>query len=159
MANLKNVGFISRNHSKRKSFRNSNLNNDDKKVSVQSQSYKLLQKLKKHKYIDPFLLPVNPVALNIPNYFNVIKQPMDISKIEEKLNSNLYLSLKEFTKDVNLIWQNAMTFNPLGTHIYNMASELNDFFNKILTDDQEAEKLNKMKDKILNMESKLNSKC
>jgi hypothetical protein len=140
-------------------FRNPDSNNQEKKVTIQSQAYKLLQKLKKHKNIGPFSLPVNPVALNIPNYFNVIKEPMDVSKIEEKLQSNSYVSLKEFTRDVNLIWQNAMTFNPIGTQIYNMASELSEFFNKILTDEQEAEKLNKMKDKILTMESKLISKC
>lgn len=42
---------------------------------------KTLRNLMKHEYGWPFNLPVDPVALEIPDYFDVIKRPMDFSTI------------------------------------------------------------------------------
>ena len=39
----------------------------------------------KHKFAWPFHKPVDPVALGLPDYFDVIKEPMDMSKIKQKL--------------------------------------------------------------------------
>ena len=59
----------------------------------------------------PFDKPVDPVALGIPTYFNVIKNPMDLSTLEDKLKRGDYASLEAFNSDFNLIVQNAVTFN------------------------------------------------
>lgn len=53
-------------------------------------SYKILQLLRKHKYSGPFLEPVDPYALNIPDYFDIIKEPMDLGTIEKNLKNNMY---------------------------------------------------------------------
>lgn len=37
--------------------------------------------------------PVDPVKLNIPDYLDIIKQPMDFSTIKQKLSNNQYLRL------------------------------------------------------------------
>jgi hypothetical protein len=37
--------------------------------------------LKNHKTAWPFKEPVDPVALNIPNYFEIIKEPMDLQTV------------------------------------------------------------------------------
>lgn len=42
---------------------------------------KTLRNLMKHEYGWSFDLPVDPVALEIPDYFDVIKRPMDFSTI------------------------------------------------------------------------------
>ena len=41
---------------------------------------------RKHKYAWVFGKPVDPVALHIPDYFDIIKNPMDFGKIKEKLD-------------------------------------------------------------------------
>lgn len=44
--------------------------------------YKLLKKVMNHQYAWPFNQPVDPIALGIPNYFDVIKEPMDLGTIQ-----------------------------------------------------------------------------
>jgi hypothetical protein len=52
--------------------------------------YKILGLLKKHKYAGPFLEAVDPYALNIPDYFDIIKEPMDLSTVEKNLKEGIY---------------------------------------------------------------------
>ncbi len=44
----------------------------------QKRALKLVKLLNAEQDITPFLLPVDPVEFNIPTYFEVIKQPMDL---------------------------------------------------------------------------------
>ena len=66
-------------------------------------------KKKREAYI--FLSPVDPVALNIPQYFTVITHPMDVSTIEKKLNSHVYTFADEAIADFDLMFTNCLTFN------------------------------------------------
>ena len=50
---------------------------------------KILLYLKKNINSDPFLMPVDPVALKIPDYPLIVKEPMDISTVEKKLMNNI----------------------------------------------------------------------
>jgi hypothetical protein len=79
---------------------------------------RILRRLQQHKSAGPFRLPVDPVALGIPNYFEVIKQPMDFSTIEKKLNHGEYDSIDAFYLDVQLVFDNCCTFNPSGILIH-----------------------------------------
>lgn len=38
----------------------------------------------------PFMDPVDPIALGVSNYFEVIKRPMDLGSIKTKLHNNTY---------------------------------------------------------------------
>lgn len=55
--------------------------------------------------------PVDPIKLNIPTYFNIITQPMDLSTIEGKLKKNQYNTVAEIVADVDLMTDNAAKFN------------------------------------------------
>lgn len=55
--------------------------------------------------------PVDPVKLNIPTYFDVITQPMDLSKIDEKLKGGQYTSVDQIVADIELMTGNAARFN------------------------------------------------
>ncbi|KAF7720029.1 Bromo domain-containing protein [Penicillium ucsense] len=55
--------------------------------------------------------PVDPIALNIPNYPLVIKQPMDLGTIERKLKNKEYATAQALHEDFSLMIQNALTFN------------------------------------------------
>lgn len=66
----------------------------------------------------PFLEPVDPVALKVPNYFDVVKKPMDLSTIETKLTTGQYSDPWEYVDDVWLMFNNAWLFNRNGYSIY-----------------------------------------
>ena len=48
---------------------------------------KILNIIKNSHLIGPFMYPVDPIALNIPTYFEIVKKPMDLTTVEEKLKS------------------------------------------------------------------------
>jgi bromodomain-containing factor 1 len=70
-----------------------------------------MRTLRKQRESFPFLLPVDPVALNIPTYFDHIKQPMDIGTVDKKLKAGKYGSADEWIADVRLIFWNCYRFN------------------------------------------------
>ncbi|KAM7279787.1 hypothetical protein ACFE04_006921 [Oxalis oulophora] len=88
----------------------------------------LLKRLMSHKYSWVFNTPVDVVKLNIPDYFTVIKQPMDLGTVKRKLASKAYLSPLEFADDVRLTFKNAMTYNPSTNDVHIMADALSKFF-------------------------------
>jgi bromodomain-containing factor 1 len=50
---------------------------------------------------------VDPIALGIPNYFEIISTPMDITTVENKVKDFIYNNDEEFNEDIRLIWRNA----------------------------------------------------
>lgn len=47
----------------------------------------ILSQIKKHKNAFPFQVLVDPVQLEIPDQFEVIKRPIDLSTIQKKLRA------------------------------------------------------------------------
>uniref|UniRef100_A0A5B7C0K2 Putative transcription factor GTE8 isoform X2 n=1 Tax=Davidia involucrata TaxID=16924 RepID=A0A5B7C0K2_DAVIN len=88
----------------------------------------LLKKLMSHQHGWVFNTPVDVVKLNIPDYFTVIKHPMDLGTIKRKIASCEYSSLLDFLADVRLTFSNAMTYNPPGSDVRFMADTLSKFF-------------------------------
>jgi hypothetical protein len=58
-----------------------------------------------------FAVPIDPHADWAPDYFRIISRPMDLSTVMKNLKSRQYSLLSDWCRDINLIWQNAMTFN------------------------------------------------
>jgi len=99
---------------------------------IDSEPYKACQGvvewLSRQSKAMPFLEPVDPVALGIPTYPDVVKHPMDISTVTQKLENGAYSNIPPgqyvgnslvcrmvngpFRKDIELIFTNAMLFNP-----------------------------------------------
>jgi len=92
---------------------------------------KLLSFMMRHKFAPPFNQPVDPVVLGIPDYFNVIKTPMDLGTVSEKMAE--YESVEDFAADVRLVWANALQFNPPDHEVYMMAKTLSGVFEKKIT--------------------------
>lgn len=100
----------------------------------------ILAFLKRHPKAGPFMDPVDPIALKIPEYLHIIKSPMDISTLERNLENGKYsnIPLSEakgrtaiarmlngpFRKDVELIFDNAILFNEAGHWISQSAATL-----------------------------------
>ncbi|KAI0402322.1 bromodomain-containing protein [Xylaria palmicola] len=71
---------------------------------------KVLTELKAHtEYSTPFLQRVN--KRDAPDYYNFIKQPMDLGSMTKKLKSLTYKSKTDFVTDLNLIWDNCLRYN------------------------------------------------
>ncbi|KAJ4981695.1 hypothetical protein NE237_032532 [Protea cynaroides] len=97
--------------------------------SVIQQCSTILKNLMNHPAGWVFNHPVDPVALNIPDYFSIISKPMDLGTIKSKLQKKLYLSTQEFAADVRLTFSNAMLYNPPSNNVHVMAKELYSAFN------------------------------
>jgi transcriptional activator SPT7 len=76
---------------------------------------KVLQELKAlTEHSGPFLNRVN--KRDAPDYYNIIKHPMDIGTMMKKLKNIAYKSKKEFVDDLNLIWNNCLRYNTDPNH-------------------------------------------
>ncbi|WFD29826.1 hypothetical protein MSPP1_000839 [Malassezia sp. CBS 17886] len=71
-----------------------------------------IQRLMANKHCEPFVHPVDPVRDEAPDYFDVIKDPMDLSSVSNKLQSGQYRDRFQFKDDVELIFRNAKTYTP-----------------------------------------------
>jgi transcriptional activator SPT7 len=70
----------------------------------------VLTKLKAHSdHSYPFLTRVRKV--DAPDYYNVIKHPMDLGTMTKKLQKCEYSSKAEFQADLTLIFNNCRTYN------------------------------------------------
>lgn len=93
----------------------------------------VITELLKPKYRDfsyPFLQPVDPVALNIPQYLKIIKKPMDLGTVQFRLKHGEYTSAKDVKADIDLMFQNCYKFNPEGDDVNKMGKLLEDVFKK-----------------------------
>ncbi|KAJ1486592.1 Bromodomain-containing protein, partial [Baffinella frigidus] len=73
-----------------------------------------------------FNVPVDPVALKIPDYLEKVKRPMDLGTVKERLSKGYYASADQFQDDINLVWDNALLFNAPGTMVHEGARALKD---------------------------------
>lgn len=58
-----------------------------------------------------FLEPVDPIKMHLPDYFSVVKQPMDLGTVKTKFSNDIYETPEQFCADMRLIFRNAMTYN------------------------------------------------
>ncbi|KAI8816298.1 uncharacterized protein EV422DRAFT_546195 [Fimicolochytrium jonesii] len=71
---------------------------------------KVLTDLKAYEaHSTPFLHPVDEKLA--PDYYTLIKHPMDLGTMTVKLEQHKYESKDEFISDLNLIWNNCHTYN------------------------------------------------
>lgn len=69
-----------------------------------------------------FSEPVDPVALGIPTYHQVITEPMDLRTLARKMDAKEVDSPEEFARLARLVFENAMTFNVEPTHSVHQAA-------------------------------------
>lgn len=107
----------------------------NKKVAIELKfCEEVLAEMKKSKhaqYSNAFMIPVDPISMNIPNYFQVIKHPMDISNIEKKLKGGEYQNAKGFESDMRLMFANCFKFNPPGNLVHQWGKQYEAVFNEV----------------------------
>lgn len=82
----------------------------------------LLNDLQNHQSAWPFLIPVNKD--DVADYYDVIKEPMDLSTMEAKLEADQYSTPEEFIKDAKLIFDNCRKYNNETTPYAKSANKL-----------------------------------
>eukprot|EP00814_Leptocylindrus_danicus_P008359 CAMPEP_0116037562 /NCGR_PEP_ID=MMETSP0321-20121206/22149_1 /TAXON_ID=163516 /ORGANISM="Leptocylindrus danicus var. danicus, Strain B650" /LENGTH=230 /DNA_ID=CAMNT_0003515833 /DNA_START=35 /DNA_END=724 /DNA_ORIENTATION=- len=65
--------------------------------------------------------PVDPVELGIPDYFEIITEPMDLSQIRKKVMCFQYKTLQQLEYDANLVFHNAILYNGKDSEIGQLA--------------------------------------
>ena len=76
--------------------------------------------LLRHKMAWPFAAPVDPVKLNIPDYYKVIKHPMDIKTVRTRLVNNHYHCGAHALEDLKKVFTNCIRYNPEGHDVHVM---------------------------------------
>jgi len=92
----------------------------------------VLNRLMKHDCALNFLEPVDAQKLGVPDYYDVIKDPMDFNTVKSRLEDRFYGCLDELIDDVRLIFCNFFTYNQMGSEICNYAAVLSKIFEKSL---------------------------
>lgn len=91
----------------------------------------ILNMVSAHRSADPFRLPVDFIALGLDDYPIIVKEPMDLSTVRKKLRNRDYATASQFTADMRKIWQNSFTYNQKFSPIYNMTTEMSDYFERL----------------------------
>jgi len=86
----------------------------------------ILTAVQNHASAWPFLSPVP--RDEVPDYYDVIKYPMDLKKIRERLESGYYSSKKLFVADISRIFANCRTYNGPDTEYFRCAGVVERFF-------------------------------
>lgn len=68
----------------------------------------------KHHHAWPFIAPVDTIKLGLPDYFKIIKRPMDLGTVKKRLENNYYWSAKECMEDIDQMFQNCYLYNTEG---------------------------------------------
>ncbi|XP_078274123.1 CREB-binding protein-like isoform X7 [Rhinoraja longicauda] len=76
----------------------------------------------------PFRQPVDPSLLGIPDYFDIVKNPMDLSTIKRKLDTGQYQEPWQYVEDVWLMFNNAWLYNRKTSRVYKYCLKLAEVF-------------------------------
>ncbi|CEP62613.1 histone acetyltransferase GCN5 LALA0_S05e09538g [Lachancea lanzarotensis] len=87
----------------------------------------VLTEVQNHAAAWPFLQPVN--REEVADYYEFIKEPMDLSTMEIKLENNRYEKMESFVYDARLVFNNCRAYNGENTSYFKYANRLEKFFN------------------------------
>eukprot|EP00871_Galdieria_phlegrea_P004984 jgi/Galph1/5487/GphlegSOOS_G4166.1 len=82
----------------------------------------VLDKLSRRDTQGIFAEPVDTSV--VTDYLSVVKHPMDLGTVREKLNREQYSSVEDFREDIDLIWDNCCLYNAPDTEFYTAAVKL-----------------------------------
>lgn len=126
---------------------------------------KLISDLIRQQELACFKQPVDPVKDNAPNYYNIILHPMDLSTLQKNLRCGKIKSIPEFKENLDLVWNNCITFNGpdhpltlLATSIKNAIQQVWDG-STIPPECDALQKLNEIKQSVDHLEESFKQIC
>uniref|UniRef100_A0A0R3RRQ2 Bromodomain-containing protein n=1 Tax=Elaeophora elaphi TaxID=1147741 RepID=A0A0R3RRQ2_9BILA len=76
----------------------------------------------------PFLEPVDVEGLKLEDYYDIVKNPMDLGTIRRKLDAKQYATPEELRADVILVCENCYKYNPTSDPIHQHGRALQKYF-------------------------------
>ena len=73
---------------------------------------------------------MDPEKLGLPDYYEIIKTPMDLTTIKKKLDGQQYKTAKECITDFDLMFQNCYTYNRPTEDVTIMAKKVQEFLHQ-----------------------------
>ncbi|XP_076804539.1 histone acetyltransferase KAT2A-like [Clavelina lepadiformis] len=92
----------------------------------------VVQSMKNHSSAWPFLEPVK--KSEVPNYYDVIKAPMDLKTLGDQVKAKQYSTRATFIADAQKIFDNCRLFNSSDSDYYKCANAMENFFYNKLRD-------------------------
>ncbi|XP_076125032.1 polybromo 1, like isoform X1 [Alosa pseudoharengus] len=80
-----------------------------------------------------------PSKLQYPDYYAVIKEPIDLRSIAQKIQLGYYKSVNAMSKDIDLLTKNAKTYNEPGSQVFKDANAIKKIFIQRKTELEQAE--------------------
>jgi Bromodomain/TAZ zinc finger len=93
----------------------------------------ILQELMDDQFGWVFHDAVDPVALGLPDYFDVIKNPMHMDLIRKKLENAIYPDMDSFAHDMRLVFQNSILYNGESSEVGELAQSMMSRFEKLFS--------------------------
>ena len=85
----------------------------------------LVQRLMQHPLNQNwFNEPVDPIRLNLPDYFAIVREPMDLGTVKSRLAAFAYSDVPALAADVRRVFDNAQRYNPPRNAVHRAAAEL-----------------------------------
>ncbi|EPB77300.1 Bromodomain protein [Ancylostoma ceylanicum] len=94
--------------------------------------WRLLETVADHRMSWSFRQPVN--LEEFPNYLEIVEHPIDLSVIQRRLENLEYQRLKDFTRDMSRLFENARLFYPKDSNVYQCADTLEKIFEHSLAE-------------------------
>uniref|UniRef100_A0AAV2M7A2 Protein polybromo-1 n=1 Tax=Knipowitschia caucasica TaxID=637954 RepID=A0AAV2M7A2_KNICA len=69
-----------------------------------------------------------PSKVQYPDYYAIIKDPIDLKTIAQKIQMNQYRSVHGMSKDIDLLVKNAKTYNEPGSQVFKDANAIKKIF-------------------------------
>lgn len=71
---------------------------------------------------------VDPVLFGLPDYFEVVKNPMHLLLVKKKLENAVYTDMASFERDVKLVFENAILYNGEESDVGTLAKTMKGVF-------------------------------
>ncbi|KAH8338291.1 hypothetical protein KR074_007241, partial [Drosophila pseudoananassae] len=111
-------------------------NRPGRRTNVLEDIKSVLNYIWRSRWSYPFRNPVDAINLRVPDYHQIIKQPMDLGTIKKRLKNNYYWEAEEALQDFNLVFDNCFLYNMEGTPVNQAGKELKTaFYNRLATID------------------------
>ncbi|XP_038004658.1 protein polybromo-1 isoform X16 [Motacilla alba alba] len=70
-----------------------------------------------------------PSKVQYPDYYAIIKEPIDLKTISQRIQNGTYKSIHAMAKDIDLLAKNAKTYNEPGSQVFKDANAIKKIFN------------------------------
>lgn len=119
----------------------------DPLVSISTSFEKILTDLRNEAFetVEPFSKPVD--KRDVPDYYDIITNPMSIQDIRDKLREHKYQTRDVFLEDIDLIYTNCRDYNGINSPFTVKAQEMVHFVRDRVENDRE---------KLIKLERKIN---